>query len=316
VVSLANPFAAGFRDGSPSVSFGVISNVRRRAPAKRLLSDEDRRNLPLHNFSILLQTDARLNLGCSGGALVNLKGEWIGLTTALAAVQGGDAPGGFAMPLDRMTSRIIDVLARGEEVEYGFLGIQFQPHAEHQPGVQIGTVIGNSPAERDGLRPGETILAVNDRPLQDTDELFLAIGAMLAGTEVRLDVRDRFGAKRVVPVTLTKYYEAHKGIVTNPRPMVHGVRVDYASVLFQRDSAGGSAIARGVYVQDVQPGSSAAVKRLAGMAITAVNGREVKDPAEFYRAVRAADKASSPVEVTVLNPTGEIIRGLRQVKLD
>jgi S1-C subfamily serine protease len=315
VVSLANPFAAGYPDGSPSVSFGVVSNIRRRAPTKRMLSDEDRRNLPLHHFSLLLQTDARLNLGCSGGALVNLKGEWIGLTTALAAVQGGDTPGGYALPLDRTMNRIIDVLVQGKEVEYGFLGINFQSLVDSGPGIRIHHVIGNSPAEAAGLGGDEVVLAVNDRPLQNTDELFLAIGAELAGTEVRLKVQDRSGQERTVPVTLTKYYEPQLGIVTNRRPFAHGVRVDYASVLFQRDVASRGGIAPGVYVEEVQPGSTAAKQRLTGMVITAVNGNAVHDPPDFYREVHAADEASSGVEVTVLSPTEDTGRS-RLVKLD
>src|SRR5204863_5236552 len=82
VLSLANPFAAGFRDGSPSASWGIVSNLHRRAAR----ADDDEKKVELHVHPILLQTDARLNLGCSGGALLNLRGELIGLTTARAAI--------------------------------------------------------------------------------------------------------------------------------------------------------------------------------------------------------------------------------------
>lgn len=113
VLSLANPFAAGFRDGSPSVSWGIVSNLRRRAPSGT--REEDRRRT-LHQYGTLIQTDARLNFGVSGGALVNLQGELIGLTTAHAALSGSETAGGFAVPLSAGIRRIVEVLRKGEEV--------------------------------------------------------------------------------------------------------------------------------------------------------------------------------------------------------
>src|SRR5262245_50137266 len=120
VISLANPFAAGFRDGSPSASWGIISNLRRPAPPPGPV-DETKRAKPLAQYAFLIQTDARLNLGCSGGALLNLDGELIGLSTALAARTGGETAGGYAIPLDANVRKMIEVLKRGEEIEYGFL---------------------------------------------------------------------------------------------------------------------------------------------------------------------------------------------------
>src|SRR5207248_9225764 len=85
VLSLANPFAAGFRDGKPSASWGIVSNLRRRAPGP---AREEERAKTLHHYGTLIQTDARLNLGCSGGALIDLQGRLIGLTSATAAIAG------------------------------------------------------------------------------------------------------------------------------------------------------------------------------------------------------------------------------------
>ena len=90
----------------------------------------------------------RLALGCSGGALLNLDGELIGLTTAQSALAGSEAPGGYAVPLDAPMKRIIDVLMRGDEVEYGFLGVKFEPDARPGRGVMIKGVAPGSPAER------------------------------------------------------------------------------------------------------------------------------------------------------------------------
>src|SRR6202011_3306869 len=108
-------------------SWGIVSNLRHRAPATPLLNEIDRAKITLHQYGALLQTDARLSVGCSGGALINLQGELVGLTTTLAALTGGDTTGGFAVPMDAGIRRIVRVLEKGEEVEYGFLGVRFDP---------------------------------------------------------------------------------------------------------------------------------------------------------------------------------------------
>src|SRR5205823_6616810 len=104
VIALSNPYAAGFRDGSPSVSWGVVSNLRRRVVNSTREVDYRK---PLREFGTLIQTDARLALGCSGGALVNLDGELVGMTAALAAFAGSDVTGGYAVPFDARFRRII-----------------------------------------------------------------------------------------------------------------------------------------------------------------------------------------------------------------
>jgi S1-C subfamily serine protease len=299
VVALANPFAAGFRDGKPSASFGIVSNVRRRpAPA----AGAGQRPRTLHEFGTLLQTDVRLNVGCSGGALVNLKGELVGLTTALAAVQGSDAPGGFAVPLDAGLTRILDVLKAGREVEYGFLGVTFDPKAGGAGGVVLNYVTPGSPADKKGLRARDAILAVNGNAVHDGDELFLALGTLLAGSDVTLEVR-RAGTRRPakVEVRLAKYYVPGKKIATDPepRPFFRGLRVDDTSLLVQQGppALAPRRIPAGVLVSEVRDRSAAATALLRpGEVITHVNRRLVETPAAFYEAVRGL---TGPVELTL-----------------
>ena len=100
VIALGNPYAIA-RDGQPSAAWGIVSQSasgkrRRREPARGPASGRE----TLHHWGTLIQTDARLELGTSGGALVNLKGEMVGLTTSLAALAGYERPGGFAFPVD------------------------------------------------------------------------------------------------------------------------------------------------------------------------------------------------------------------------
>jgi S1-C subfamily serine protease len=287
VVALANPYAAGFRDGQPSASWGIVSNLRRRAPAAPKKEEDLKKTL--HHYGTLLQTDVRLSLGCSGGALFNLQGEMIGLTTALAAITGRDTPGGFAVPLDSGMKRIIDVLKKGEEVEYGFLGVGPESRAEPGDGVAVQSIRLGSPAERAGLHVRDNILAVNGLPVREADELFLALGTYLAGSQVTLDVRpDKSSHVKKVQVTLAKLYVPGVKIASARRPSFRGLRVDYTSVLAQqRQTLGDYRIPNGVLVTEVlSPSAASAAFLKPGEVLTHVNGRAVHSPAEFYQAVR------------------------------
>ncbi len=298
-LTITNPYAAGFHGGQPSAAWGIISNSRRRIPGT---SGEEDRIKPLYYYGSLLQTDARTQLECSGGALLNLNGELIGLTTALAAIHGGDTPGGFALPLDGGLHRIINVLLRGEEVEYGFLGISFEKAAVGN-GLVVKNVVPGSPAQQEAhLQSTDCILAVDDNPVDEKDDLFLQLGTRLAGTKVTLRVRHA-GSTRVsnVPVTLRKFNVIGKRIAssTGNRPFFRGLRVDDTSLLVQQQPPHLFHIPAGALITDVQIGSEAAESQLKpGDVISHVNSRPVASPADFYRSVAAA---RGPVELQLYN---------------
>jgi S1-C subfamily serine protease len=292
VLALANPYAAGFRDGSPSASWGIISNLRRRAPGRPRKHESDR---VLHEYGTLIQTDARLTLGCSGGALINLHGEMIGITTALAALPGTERAGGYAVPIDDRMKRIIAVLRRGEEVEYGFLGVSSSEVVGGE-GVHIDHVVLGSPAARAGLRSGDHVLKIDGTPVHETEDMFLTIGGSLAGSEIEIEVS---GQPRPLRIRLVKLRVETEGIATNRPEPFRGLRVDYTSVAYQRRNGFelhfNPTIEPGVAVREVVPNSPAATAGLRpDDIITAVNGRLIADPADFYQAVR---NARGPVEL-------------------
>ena len=319
VISMGHPLAAGFGDGKPSASWGILSNVRRKAAGP---PREEQRTQPLHQYGTLLQTDARITLGCSGGILLNLDGEAIGLTTPLAAVMGSDTAGGFALPFDRNYRRIIDVLRQGREVEYGFLGISIDTShpvpGMRGHGLRIGQVTPGTPAAEAGLighenirfgGDGDVILAIDGQPIREQDDLFLALGAALAGNKVRLRV-SRDGKIRNVDVRLAKYFHTLPRIVSQPVTAVYGIRPEYSSVLFlQLQQAGDHQVLRvglppGVLVGELIPDSPAATQFMRlGQAtsrwmITRVNETPVSTPAEFLTAAKRG-----PVRLTVIDPT-------------
>lgn len=310
VVTLAHPYAAGFRDGSPSASWGIVSNLRRRAPGSR---DEKERTKMLQYYGTLIQTDARLNLGCSGGALVDLDGKLVGLTTALAALNGSEAAGGFAVPLDAPLRRIIEVLKRGEEVEYGFLGVGATERPGNRPpqevGVRLDKVTLNSPADKAELQPGDVILSVNGHPVREHDDLFLHVGAGLAGQRAELVVqRYRDPRPTKVEVVLVKAWQKDAGKATVRPKDILGLRVDYASVLVNQGRPDHLPIPDGVVVRDVRDGTPAKEAGLTEYAdvIAEVNGKLVLTPADFYREAQRAVESTGKVRLTLLNPRRQV----------
>jgi len=304
ILTLANPFAPGFRDASPRAGWGIVSNLRQKKPNP----PEDPLKWTLPHYGTLIQTDRSLPLGSSGGALVNLQGELVGLITSQAGVTGD---GAYAVPLDAGMSRIIHVLEKGEEVEYGFLGIRFDrwQNRPPTPGVSFASVIPGSPAEKAVLKYGDIILTVDDFPVRERNDLMVAVGRALAGSTVHLKIQ-RSGQTEVMPVTLAKFHQTMPIIVSVKPPFARGIRVEDTSIVAQRIQQENTAIPPGVLVREVGKGSAAEAAQLQSAVITQVDRQEVHTPAEFYEKMRK----TGPVELT-LSSTGDKGRPLK-VKLD
>lgn len=291
VFTLGNPYALA-RDGSPSVSFGMISNIS-RLPFAELNKDKN----TIHHFGTLLHVDTRLNLGMSGGALLNQKGELVGITTALAALEGYESSVGFAIPINRTTRRIAESLLSGFEVEYGFLGVQLE-NTELEPtsatggmrnAVLVGRVVQGSPAAQAGLRHGDLILALNGRPVFSRDDVMRDVGLAGPGAKVVLQLR----GSRTVTVSLGKWpvQETDGVIVSQDRyPAWRGVRVDWPTSRSTHTEVGtpGAVYPEGVLVMAVTPSSSAAAAPLkVGQLITDLGGRPVRTPEQFLEAAKS-----------------------------
>lgn len=230
VVALGNPYAIA-RDGQASASWGIVSNLSRKGPPT--IGEDGRTSRTLHQSGTLIQTDAKLNLGTSGGALINLKGEMVGLITAAAALPGSEQAAGYAVPVDETFRRIIDTLKQGREVEYGFLGVtptglDPQELRAGKHGVRVTGVVRGSPAHRAGLIVGDVISQVNGHAIYDADGLMLQIGKLPVEALARLTV-ERDGREIPVSVELTKYPVEGKKIVTLVTPSWRGIRVDHST---------------------------------------------------------------------------------------
>ncbi len=282
LLALGNAFNAA-RDGKPSASWGILSNVARRLDPELGEMNFPRRALTLPNYPTLLQLDSKLNLGMSGGAVVNLRGELVGITTSAASPLGFDAMAGYAIPMDKLGRRAVEILKDGREIEYGMLGIRADTHYTNR----VGDVQPNSPAALGQLLVGDEIIKVGDEPVTDFDSLILAINAYSPGEEAKLKIR-RGEETLDRTVILAKFPVDGEVIATNrPKPW-RGIRVDYASALGLRTSSPLllDAPPLAVAVVEVEPGSPAAAAGVKkGQLIRQVEGKPVENPRRFAAVV-------------------------------
>lgn len=308
VISLGNPYAIR-RDGQPSAGWGIVANLARKAPPTPDEEDPIGKST-IHHFGTLIETDARLNLDTSGAPLINLKGEMVGLATAIPSVVGFQESAGYAIPVDALFRRALEALRRGREVEYGFLGVQLgsltrNDIASGLPGTRVERVIPGLPAARHGLKSGDLVMAVNGVPVRDSDELVRQISKYPLETAAKLAVR-RGERKLDLEVPLTKFRVRGKRIVTAGDPAWRGLRVDYATAVQDvYSSAASFPLGEALAVTEVERGTAAWDAGIRpGMLISHVERNAVRTPKEFREAVA---KKSGPVALRVTGESGEAV---------
>jgi len=168
VLAVGNPF------GLPgSVSAGILSG-------------RDRTNVVEENRAALLQTDAAINPGSSGGPLFNLRGEVVGLVNAILTRSGGDQGLAFAVP-SRELAYSVPRMLRGEKVSRGWLGIQVRGN-KTEPGIDVVTVVPGGPAAAGGLRSGDRIVRWESRDVANLTDLRPLIRTAAPGGKVAIEV--------------------------------------------------------------------------------------------------------------------------------
>ncbi|MDP1672195.1 MAG: Do family serine endopeptidase [Burkholderiales bacterium] len=276
VLAIGNPFGIG-----QTVTSGIVSALGRSG-------------LSVEGYEDFIQTDASINPGNSGGALVNLRGELIGINTAIIGPAGGNVGIGFAVPA-AMARAVMDQIVRHGEVRRGRLGIEMADvPAELQRKLRLPTLDGaliarvedGSPADRAGLRQGDVVTLLNGRPIRTSGELRARLGLTPVGEEVELGIL-RDGSPQRIRTRIAPPQTASNG---EPQPVAQlpGLRVveiERGSPLFQRLRGGGLVVAA------VEPGSPALQAGFRpGDIIYAVNRRRVQSIAEFQGLLRGSDR--------------------------
>jgi serine protease Do/serine protease DegQ len=249
VVAIGNPFGIG-----QTVTSGIVSAVGRGG-------------LTMEGYEEFIQTDASINPGNSGGALVNLRGEMVGINTAIIGPTGGNVGIGFAIPAN-MVRAVVDQILRFGEVRRGRMGVTTQdltPELAKKLGVAategavVATVEKGSAADQAGLQPQDVVIAVNGRPIRASSELRNRIGLVPVGEEVEMTVL-RGGSRLRVRARIAE--------------------------LFQAISVSGQSVPQlaGLKVADVQPGMPT-YGRLEGVVVTGSD----RESAAFKNGLRVGD---------------------------
>ncbi len=178
VLAIGNPFGVG-----QTVTMGIVSALGRK-------------NLHINHFENFIQTDAAINFGNSGGALVDINGNLLGINSAIYSQSGGSVGIGFAIPVSTAKSVMEEIIKSGHVVR-GWIGVESQDITPElaesfgltrQTGAIIAGVVRNGPADKAGIRPGDILMAVDGKSVSDTTEMLNLIAQLAPGGKARMTV--------------------------------------------------------------------------------------------------------------------------------
>ena len=250
-----------------------------------------------NGFENFIQTDAAINRGNSGGPLVNMRGELVGINTAIASQSGGFQGIGFAIPSNMARNVMQSIIETGRVVR-GYIGISFQPVDEslaralnlpEARGIIVTEVVNDSPAMDAGIQSEDVILKFNGNFIQSTSEFRRRVAEMMPGTEIILTV-NRDGDEMDIRVTLGEL-PTDEVVVANLETMreVIGFTVTELTQELRQRLRIRSSI-NGVLVEDVDPNSPAARNGLRqGDLILSLNRRPVSSVSEFNEGISSMD---------------------------
>ena len=275
VLAIGNPL--GFES---TVTAGIISAKGRTAFGQ--------------NFTDFLQTDASINQGNSGGALVNLNGEVIGINTLIASTSGGNIGLGFAIPINNARRAIDDFIEKGS-VEYAWLGVNMgdlndtlaeELNLDGKSGAFIYNVYGESPAMNGDIHPGDLITGMAGRVIEDSNDLSRTVASLVPDESVPVTlIRD--GKTVNFTITLAVRTIERDGIKVNVWPGFSAVPV--TSEL--RDQMRIPRTAGNVLIGGVVEGSPASALGLrSGDVIKSINRRNVRSLKHFYELVNSEER--------------------------
>jgi serine protease Do len=296
VVAIGNPFGLDH-----TVTSGIVSAKGRQIGAG-----------PYDNF---IQTDASINPGNSGGPLINLRGEVVGINTAIFSQTGGNIGIGFAIPTNSVRDLLPQLKDKGRVVR-GYLGTTVQkitPEIANSLGVKeaggalVADVVRGSPADKAGIKAGDVIVEFDRKPIKDSADLPPVVARVSPGTTVQVKIQ-REGREVSLPLTVGELKDQE--VVASSQESDLGLSVQPVTP----DVAQGLGLehAEGVVVSSIKPGSPAAEAGLrSGDVITQINRRPVKSLAEYNREI-AQNEKDKPVLFLVRRGQSSLFLALKK----
>lgn len=255
-----------------------------------IVSATGRSGTQIGSISDFIQTDASINQGNSGGPLVNIYGEVIGINTWIASSSGGSQGLGFSIPINNIKTAIDQFISSGK-VSYGWLGVSLvEPTDDYkkdlgialnQNGSFVAEIFMNSPAMKGGMQAGDYIIALNGKDVKGTDQLVRDVGNLKAGETARFTVmRGRNRVELSIKIDERSQDVASDNSKLWPGFVAAPITEEARKKLELEKNV------KGVIVTSIQEKSPAAALRLQnGDIITAVNDKKVTTTQEFYEAL-------------------------------
>ena len=217
VVAIGNPFGLNSFGNSQSATFGIVSALKRS-------------DLNIEGVENFIQTDAAINPGNSGGALINQKGELVGINTAIISPYGGNVGIGFAIPIN-MAKEITQQIMKYGSVHRGLMGIfvqhlspeiaQAMGYKDDTQGALVTQVNENSPAEKAGLKAGDIITRINSTEITQSSQVKSSIGLLRVVAEVQLQIL-RDNKQLTLKATVTDM-KKHEQKLQSSNPFLYGL---------------------------------------------------------------------------------------------
>jgi serine protease Do len=303
VLAVGNPF--GFQS---TVTMGIVSALGRRNPDGNVAAYTD-----------YIQTDAAINQGNSGGALVNIEGQVVGINTWIAAPSGGNVGLGFAIPINNAHSAIGQFIEKGR-VQYGWLGAQIADiqgnetysglaadlKLEGLKGALVMQTFKGSPADRAGVLPGDYVTRVDNTEIANASQLTQVVGGLEAGKTYSFSIV-RYGAKTAVSVKIG--VRDDKDQVAQAKNLWPGLTVvDINDEVRQelKIPAGLRGVVVGSPPEEDSPASIAGFR--PGDVIMDINAKPVRNMLDYYMALN--DRSSSQVTFHLVRDGTDISLGL------
>lgn len=273
VLAIGNPFGLNL-----TVTTGIISATGRA-------------NVGIADYEDFIQTDAAINPGNSGGALVNVRGELVGINTAILSTSGGYQGIGFAIP-SNMAKTVMDSLIKKGKVVRGWLGINIQDitpelakqfNLKSEDGVLVADVVEDSPAEKAGIERGDVIVEFDGKDVKDSRSLRNMVAGTAPDTEVKIKLI-RNGSLKTVTAKISEISGEIRTALKDVENLLKGVSVQDLTPSLRKNLNIQKKI-EGVVVTDIEEDSPAEGVLMKEDVIMEVNRKKIKNVKDYESVV-------------------------------